>query len=765
MEKWARAILICFTIITGFFIYELRNLEFDYDYEKYFPKSDNSMVHYQEFKDEYGADSDFLLIGLENENGIFQKDFLQLVKELGDELNNDTIVEFIASPVHNCGYYKKGGLSGLVFKPYLDLSKTKISFDDSLRIYQNEQLVGSLLSKNAKSICIFVKTQDNLNKKEARHILDLIAQKKEAYNFDKFTVAGRVLAQTYFIEMMISELGIFISTSIVLLVGFLYISFRSWWGIVIPLITVIVSIIWTLAVMLFTGKSLDLLMVMLPTIIFVVGMSDLVHLLTKYLDELRFGKPKEEALKIAFKEVRWATFLTSLTTSIGFFSLLSANILPIREFGIYAGIGVFVAYGLAFTLLPCVLLLVKPPLKLTQTKEDNFWEKYLRGWFLKVIFNRKKVIVFTLFLGGVGAYTAYNLKINNFVLEDLSNSDPVKKDVIYFEENYSGLRPFEAEVSTKHPDGVMGFAFLTELNKLETYLKESYTKEGVGFLITPLTLIKEANFVKRGSKPEHRILPKTERRLKSLKRQVGKGISKFGDLKVNKQFNLVSKDSLSCRLTGKIRDVGGLKIKEANNKLELFLKENINPDILSIRLTGTAVLIDKNNATLATNLILGLVLAFIVIALVVGFMFKSLKISILSLIPNILPLFLLTTVMYIGGIDLKISTSLIFTLAFGIAVDDTIHLLSKYKLERKKGRSHLYALKRSYLSSGKAIIVTTLILVGGFLTLLFSSFTSTFYMGLLVSVTLFIALALDLMIMPIIILYGLGKKRSKSITN
>ena len=213
---------------------------------------------------------------------------------------------------------------------------------------------------------------------------------------------------------------------------------------------------------------------------------------------------------------------------------------------------------------------------------------------------------------------------------------------------------------------------------------------------------------------------------------------------------------MSCRLTGKIRDVGGLKIKEENYELDQFLKDNINPDILKIRLTGTAVLIDNNNSTLSKNLILGLILAFAVIALVVGVMFRSLKIALFSLLPNILPLLLLTTVMWIGNIDLKISTSLIFTLAFGIAVDDTIHLLSKYKLEIRKGRTHLYALKRSYLSSGKAIIVTSLILVGGFLTLLFSSFTSTFYMGLMGSVTLFIALALDLMIMPLIMLYGLG---------
>jgi predicted RND superfamily exporter protein len=150
-------------------------------------------------------------------------------------------------------------------------------------------------------------------------------------------------------------------------------------------------------------------------------------------------------------------------------------------------------------------------------------------------------------------------------------------------------------------------------------------------------------------------------------------------------------------------------------------------------------------------------MAFLIIAVIVGLMFRSIKLAFLTLLPNILPLLMVTFVMWIGGIDLKISTSLIFTLAFGIAVDDTIHLLAKYKLEMKKGRSHVMALKRSYLSSGKAIIVTSLILIGGFLTLMFSSFASTFYMGLLVSVTLVLAVVLDLLIMPMIILYA-GKK-------
>ena len=761
MHKLAKIILVFISLITCFFAFEASQLEVDYDYEKYFPKYDDSMIHYEEYRDRYGGDSDFLLVGLENKGGIFNIEFLKKCKKFGDELTNDSLIEFVLSPVHKAGYYKKGGLNGVVFKPFLDLGNSKISELDSLRIYNNPLFKGNLLSKDGKSICLFLKTNSNLNKIEAKHILNLLDSKKNEYNFDHFYLSGKVLAQTYFIEKMIKELGVFMLSAIFLLFIFLYISFRSWWGIVIPLLVIIVSIIWTLAIMKFTGRSFGILMVMLPTIIFVVGMSDLVHLLTKYLDELRKGKRKEAALKIAFKEVRWATFITSLTTSIGFFSLMFANIIPIKEFGIYAGISVFVAYGLAFSFFPCVLLLVDPPHKLVASKQDNFWDKYLRKWFLLVLRNKTKVSLITLFLIIIGSFTASKLQINNYILEDLSNNDPIKKDVLYFENNYSGLRPFEAELTTKKTEGVLSFEFLKELDKLEKYLKSNYTDNGIGFIISPLTTIKEANFVKRGSKPQDRRLPSTERRLKTLKKQMSRGLASLNLSSGQSEFNVISSDSMSCRLTGKMSDVGKLNIDTANYDLYNFMKANINPDVLSLRLTGTASLIDKNNGKLATNLISGLLLAFGVIAIVVGIMFKSFKISLLSLIPNILPLLLVTTVMWIGGIDLKISTSLIFTLAFGIAVDDTIHLLAKYKLERTKKRTHLYSLKRSYLSSGKAVIVTTLILCGGFLTLMFSTFTSTFYMGLLVSVTLFIALALDLMIMPLIILWGLKPRQRK----
>ena len=758
MKKISQLVIFAIVLLSGFFAYELRNLGFDYDYEKYFPKENKQMDKFVEFRKNYGSDSDFLLIAIEREEGILDVNFLKDIKSLGDSLNSHPLISFVFSPVHNAKYIKQSGFTGLVSKDYLDLTKDLISRKDSLNLYSNPNFIGSILPENGKSLCLFLRADDQLSKEKANMLIDFINLQLSKYPFEVVHKSGRLIAQTHYVEKMILELVIFISASVFLLIFFLYISFRTVWGVVIPLFIVIISNIWTMALMYYTGKSFDLLMMMLPTIIFVVGMSDLVHLLTKYLEELRKGVPKYEALKISFKEVRWATFLTSFTTAIGFFTLLSSNVQPIQEFGLYAGMGVFIAYFLAFTLLPSVLYLSKPPQKILESKSGVIWNKLLHRLFLWIMKSKQKVIIGVILVACLGVYSMMQIKVNNYLLEDLSDSDPIKKDVLFFENNYSGIRPFEMVLKTENKNGLLTYEVAKEIEKVQNYLKVNYTSNGVGFLLSPLTIIKEANFVKHHSNPKFRKFPKSKRRFNNIVGQIRKWKNKGIENSKTLSMNFLSESELTGRIGGKINDIGGLAIKAENAKLQTFIQNNIDPKLLTIELTGTALLIDENNSYLALNLVKGLLIAFAIIGCIVGFMFKSLKLAVLTLVPNVLPLLMVTFVMWIGGIDLKISTSLIFTLAFGISVDDTIHLLAKYKLEIKKGRSHALALKRSYLSSGKAIIVTTLILVGGFLTLLFSSFASTFYMGLLISITLIFAVTLDLLIMPIIILY-VGKKK------
>jgi predicted RND superfamily exporter protein len=206
------------------------------------------------------------------------------------------------------------------------------------------------------------------------------------------------------------------------------------------------------------------------------------------------------------------------------------------------------------------------------------------------------------------------------------------------------------------------------------------------------------------------------------------------------------------RITARLGDIGSEISLERTRALRLFIDQQINDDVVKFTVTGTSNLIDKNNVYLARNMFQGLGIAFLVVAVIAGIMFRSLRMVLITLIPNIIPLLMVAGIMGMFGIALKLSTSIIFTIAFGIAVDDTIHFISKFRIELNKGKSILYALKRTYLSTGKAIIITSIILSGGFLTLILSSFGGTFYTGLLVSLTLIFALLIDLTLLPVLIL-------------
>jgi hypothetical protein len=206
------------------------------------------------------------------------------------------------------------------------------------------------------------------------------------------------------------------------------------------------------------------------------------------------------------------------------------------------------------------------------------------------------------------------------------------------------------------------------------------------------------------------------------------------------------------RITGRMNDIGSKVSLEKNEAFYTFVAHHIDTSAINIRITGTSLLIDKSNQYLSRNMLEGLLIAFFVVAVITALLFYSIRMIVIVLIPNIIPLLMIAAFMGFAGITLKLSTAIIFTIAFGIAVDDTIHFISKLRLELSKGTPIIFAIRRTYITTGKAIIITTLILVGGFISLLLSSFGGTFYMGVLVGLTLLLAVIIDLTLLPALLI-------------
>ncbi|MCG8321376.1 MAG: MMPL family transporter [Cytophagales bacterium] len=736
-------------LLTFVHLYFIAQLKLDYDFESFFPIGDEDLTYYQEFREKFENDNDYLLIGFQNDPGIFASSFLQKVDSFTTDLENHKSVLSLASPTRL--FNPVFSPAGLFKIPVLHINEPDRYKQDSTRIYEEGKWVGSFFAEDGKALALLLKHTPMILKPEGDSLVADIEYLAGKYQLSPLFLAGKAKAQGVYIDKMKFELIVFLSISVVLVTLFLIVAYRSVWNVIVPLVVVMLSVIWILGVMGIFNKPLDVMLVLLPSIMFVVAMSDVVHILTKYIEELRAGLNRLQALRITLKEVGLATFLTSLTTAIGFLTLFTASIKPIREFGLYTAIGVFVAFLLAFSLLPAILMLIKKPPVVDNEKNRRRWLLLLMKAFNAVLNNYRTIFYVSLVIIAVALIGISRVEINTFLLEDIPEDDPLRKEFIFFDNKFGGYRPLEIAIKVKDTSrNIFDWEILEQLEKVETYLTDQYEARNI---ISPLQAIKSLNQAVNGGLTQYFRLPDDNNGRKKIQKNLRYLKSNNADLK------LFADDYRTSRISGKIKDIGSKMSLERNTRLEAFFRSNVDSSLVQLKITGTSLLIDKNNQYLTQNMIEGLGIAFLVIAAIVALLFRSVRMIIIVLIPNVIPLIVVAAIMGYSGITLKLSTSIIFTIAFGIAVDDTIHFISKLKLELDKGKSLLYALKRTYLSTGKAIIITTIILAGGFLTLILSGFGGTYYTGLLVSLTLVLAVLADLILLPVLLIMFFKKNK------
>lgn len=709
-----------------------------YELEDFFPKEDPEMARYERHVELFGTDNDFLLIAIDHGKSVFNLRFLQeldsLTKALADltDVRNATSATNYSEPVF--------APLGMLQVPVVNLQEARFQ-RDSAKIFHEGTLVNVLFSQNAQAVTLVVECEERLSKRRSDELLSSIEQTCARTEMGQVFLSGRIHGQYHYIQKMQDEFRFFLLISFVLLLLVLSLIYRNVWAVLLPLLIVALTVVWTLALVVLMGRTLSIMTVALPTILFVVGTSDVVHILERYREELGKGLDKIDALLNSLREVGLATVLTSLTTAIGFLSLLVSSIAPIREFGVITAAGVLIAYLLAFTVLPPVWVLLPAPKQFSKPKHSGLWAKLLGRSFLFSLRRRKLIGIVAAMLVLLAAFGIQQIKVNNYLLEDWPDDDPQKQEFFYFEDNFSGVRPFELQVELKNDQTLFDLELLQKLELLETHLTEEYGVRGVSSILSLLRGTNKALLA--GSSSAYR-LPESEA---EMARTNEKLLSAYGE----SWYKQYVQESV-LRFSGKTLDEGGYIHKQKNQALDAFIQAHFNPQSIGVHQTGMAYLIDRNNETLSKELLQGLLLAFVSISLIMALLFRSWRMVLVALVPNTVPLLLIGGVMGFLGIDLKVSTAVIFTIAFGIAVDDTIHFLAKLKLELAKGNSMLYALKRTFYSAGKAIAVTTIVLGSGFFALVVSDLNGTYYLGLLVSLTLIFALLADLLLIPALLL-------------
>ncbi|MEP1096265.1 MAG: efflux RND transporter permease subunit [Cyclobacteriaceae bacterium] len=716
--------------------WNLQFISFDFEFEKFFPKGDPDSQFYEIHKEQFGYDNDFLLIILESPE-IFDQGFLQKVKEFEDSLTNLEFVARVASPISR--QHLVNGPAGLFAFPLLHIDKPQVLRQDSIRIFSNP-LYQYSFGKDRKSLLISINHFHFADQESSRILVDQIEGLAATVGLNKVRMVGKLTAQNEFIDLIQSDFAKFLVGSIILSLSLLLFIFKNLKTALLPFLISFFSLIWLFGLIGFLGIKINLLSSLLPPIIFFSSMSDAVHLLNAIY------KSKKSTLKDRLKEsvsIVWIpTLLTSVTTAIGFLSLLLINTEPIQILGLFAACGILIAFIITFSfgIFASSFIPIKVDRKVVQIPQS--FQHYLLN-------NRNKVAAFMILVILILVPGISQLKINAYLLDDLPKDSQVRSNFEYADSYLGGSKPYEMRIDTKDSLTVWDKGVMDEILKIEEYLTSQYP---IARVQSPSIILKYLNQVNHGGLNENFLYPGNDKNFQ-------KAVSLTRRIEPDLLRHLISEDQRACRIVGFFPEYGSYETTVRNEKMLEFLKRNIDHSKISYRITGTTFLIDKSHELLSKNLLLGLFIAIVIIGTILGLYFRSIKLLIISLIPNIVPLLIVAGVLGWLGISLKMTTAIIFTIAFGIAVDDTIHMMSYYVKNEISDRKE--ALQATFFHAGSAMLITSIIMIAGFSLFLLSEFGATYYLGLFISLSLLVALLVDITILPILLL-SIKKKDAKN---
>lgn len=743
LRKLAVFTVVFYVLLAGsaaFFV--IRNINFNYELDSFFPKGNKNLDFYLEHIKRFETDHDVILFSLTSKKGIFNEEFLKKAQTVCDSIENIPSITAVINPL-KMARYRMHDPKPISF-PFFHPSQPEKYDKDSLRLLSTKHFVSGFVSFSSSSLCFIAKVRPELNIDSSKLLVNHVKSYLESRGFDHVRLSGRVKAQTYIVSKMQNEFILLAGITAIALIIFLYLTFRNFWGVILPFMVVNFGMIFTLTGILLFSGSLNLISVILPTVLFVVGVSDAVHVLNSYYTELNNGHDKIQAISLTIREIGRATFLTAITSAIGFFTLITVNVKPIADFGVYAALGIMIIYVISFTFLIAMLVLVKP-FYLPERKELIKHEPF-RKLFHVVL--KRKIAIAILFIALLFPLITgvFQINVNNYFTEDFRKSDPHKVDFDFFDQHFYGVRPYEVSLQAGKGKKITDFDVVKEMGKFEDYLRDSIHVGGIFSTNTVVKLVNQMN--NKGEDGSFDLSLNDSSHHENLKLM----------FRFRNEFSqkLVDTTNKFGRITGRINDIGAIEVRKLHAKLDEFYKNNIDHSLFSFRHTGISEIIDGNIKYLTANMMDGLIYELIVIGVLMGLLFRSVKMMFLSLIPNIFPLLFIGGVMGWLGINLNVSSSIIFSIAFGITVDDTIHLLGRYKIELSKGLDNKTALLNAYMYSGKAVVMTSVILFSGFSILMLSTFTGIFNTGLLVGLTLLVAVVSDLLLLPL--LFGSLKK-------
>ncbi len=729
-------IFLTFALLSSLSVFFAFKLRFSFDFEQFFPEGDPDLEFFQDFISHFEADDNFLLIGIRRDSGVFGKTFLEQFHELS--LKSADLPHVLQVQSLTKFSYPVKTPFGITTIPAIHRSDSSRYAADRQRILKDERLVYNLIDAEAKTLVIYLKTASGLQLDPARELMQALDSLMGGFAFEQYHYLGRPYFQRELVKMQQREISISALISGLLVSLILLLIFRRFWGVTVAIVSIAMGMLLFIGFLGASGRPLNAMAALYPVLMIIVGTSDVIHIMSKYVDELKKGTPKQTAIWVTIKEIGMATFLTSATTAIGFATLLTSRVTPIRDFGINAAIGVMIAYLTVLFFTTGLLSYFDKDQIIRLQAKGNFWETQLDK--INTFTKQKSGIIgwgslLVLLICGWGIS---NITTNYNILTNMPRGEKITDDFHFFERYLTGFRPMDIAVFTKNGKRTDDLEVLREIDKVERYLHQYPFVQAIGSVTAVYKSIHQMN---NSNRPDAYQLPESDTLLEQY-RQLAR---KIPQLSLNV---LQSEDKTMARITSRIQDIGADSIQGFGLRTDDWILENTDTSIVSFRRTGTGLIIDKNAAYIRESLLKGLGIAIFIIALLMALLFKNWKMMLVALVPNFIPLLAAGALLGFTGVELEAGVSIVFAVIFGIAVDDTIHFLSRYKLLISKGIDIESALATTFQETGKAIILTSIILFFGFLVMLFSIHPPSVTIGWLISLTLVSAIICDLLLIP-----------------
>jgi hypothetical protein len=554
-----------------------------------------------------------------------------------------------------------------------------------------------------------------------------------------------------------AELNLFLLLSVIITGVILFLFFRSIKAVIFPLIIIGIIVVWVLGTIALFGFEITLLTGLIPPIIVVIGIPNSVYMLNKYHHEYNTHGDKMLALSRIIRKIGVVALITNLTTAIGFFVLISTQIAVLVEFGIVAGLNIMATFVVSIILIPAVFSYVKPPSqKHLKHLKFKMLDAVLTG--LDIAVHRYRLLIFGL-TGGVlliSLYGASQIKAVSYIVDDIPKKSQLRQDMDFLEDNFGGVMPLEIIVDTGQKKGVQNLANLRKIEELQSFLDSI---EYMSISISPVSFIKASRQAYYNNNPAFYDLPTPRDRAFILRYLQGNKDSE----ELTRAF--VDSTGQRIRVSVKMEDIGSIKMDSlVSTVIQPKVDEIFEGTNMTARVTGTTFIYIKGNEFLIRNLISSMIIAFFLIALIMGSLFRNGKMILISIVSNMGPLIITAGIMGFFGIPLKPSTALIFSIAFGISVDDSIHFLAKYRQELFANKFKVsIAVSKSLRETGASMIYTSIILFFGFVIFAASEFGGTVALGKLTSITLLFAMIANLVVLPALLLQFDSGKRDKNL--